>query len=298
MNHSTLAILGLLVVTLGVGAYALRPAPVEQIPPTASAGDLTLQECTIKLDSVKYAADCGTLIVPENRARADARLISLPVIRIRATGANPTEPIFYLNGGPGLSNMLAQPPAGLLAKHDFIMIGYRGVDGAVVLDCPEITRATKGDGVDVLNERSRLGTMEASRRCAQRLQREGVDLDGYTMDEVAADIDAGRAAFGYERIHLLSASYGTRVAQIYAYQYRPHLYRSVMVGVNPPGGFVWEPDIIDTQLEEYARLYAQSENLRTPDLAESMRRVAQNMPERWLFFRIDPGKVKSLSFAM
>lgn len=298
MNHTTLAILGFFIFLLGLGAYARRPTSTEPIPPAAAAGNLNLKECTIKLDSTSYAADCGTLIVPENRSRADSNLISLPVIRIRATGANPAEPIFYLNGGPGLSNMQFQPPAGLLTDHDFILVGYRGVDGGVVLDCPEITRATRGDGSDVLNERSRLGMVAASRQCAQRLQQEGIDLDGYSMEEVAADLDAGRAAFGYERINLLSASYGTRVAQIYAYQYRQHTQRSVMIGVNPPGGFIWEPATIDTQLEAYARLYAQSEHPRTPDLALMMRDVVRNMPERWLFFRIDPGKVKSLSFAM
>jgi hypothetical protein len=31
---------------------------------------------------------------------------------------------------------------------------------------------------------------------------------------------------------------------------------------------------------------------RTTDLAETMRNVAHNMPSRWLFLPIDPGKVK------
>src|SRR3990172_6755298 len=87
----------------------------------AQAGDLTLEPCKFKWDDDEYEADCGTLIVPENRAKADSRLIALPVMRVRATGESPTEPIFWLAGGPGDSNMGFKPPAWLLIKHDIVM---------------------------------------------------------------------------------------------------------------------------------------------------------------------------------
>lgn len=298
MNSTLFVIVGIILVAVLLGACAIQPSSAMQVPAGAKAGDLHLKPCTVKLNSGKYAADCGMLIVPENSSRENSRLIALPVTRIRATGENPAEPIFYLEGGPGMSNMHNQPPAGLLVNHDYVMIGYRGVDGSVVLDCPEINEAVKGDGNDVLNEQSRAGMAEASRQCAKRLQSEGIDLDGYTVEEVAADMNAGRIALGYERINLLSASYGTRVAQIYAYQYTDHIQRSAMVGVNPPGGFLWEPSRIDSQIEDYSQLYAQTENPRIDNLAATMRSISHNMPTHWLFFPIDPGKVKSVSFAM
>ena len=80
-------------------------------------------------------------------------------------------------------------------------------------------------------------------QCAERLQNEGVDLDGYTMVEVVEDMEATRIALGYERVNLLSSSYGTRVAMIYAWMYPDSLYRSAMIAVNPPGHFVWEPEV-------------------------------------------------------
>ena len=48
-----------------------------------------------------------------------------------------------------------------------------------------------------------------------------------------------------------------------------------MVGVNVPGGFVWEPEKIDMQLRAYADLCAKDDTCRrhTGDLAETMRRV-------------------------
>ena len=114
------------------------------VPSGAQAGDLTMEPCTYEQDDVEHAADCGTLVVPENRNDPDSRLIALPVISVRATGDSPAEPIFWLTGGPGSSNMHFSHFEGLLDNHDIVMVGYRGVDGSVVLDCPEVTRRGVG----------------------------------------------------------------------------------------------------------------------------------------------------------
>ena len=268
------------------------------VPDNTQAGDLTVEPCTIEFESGTYDADCGTVIVRENRGKADSRLIALPVTRIHATSENPAEPIFFLGGGPGSSNMHIEPFAAILANNDFVMVGYRGLDGSAVLDCPEVAQAIKGDGIDVLNEQSHAGMSAAMRQCAERLQAEGVDLDGYSIQEVIGDMEAVRDGLGYERINLLSASYGTRVAQLYANQHPTRIARSAMMGVNPPGRFVWEPDMVDAQIEQYARLYEQTDNPRTADLTEMMQNISHNMPERWLFFKIDPGKVKGTTFSL
>lgn len=112
------------------------------------------------------------------------------------------------------------------------------------------------------------------------------------------DLEAARQALGYEQINLISYSYDTRVAQLYTNQYSDHIHRSIMVSVNPPGRFFWEPEMIDAQIEHYAQLYAQTDSPRSPDLAQTMFDVSRNMPRRWLFIKIDPGKVKSATFAM
>jgi hypothetical protein len=90
------------------------------------------------------------------------------------------------------------------------------------------------------------------------------------------------------------------VAQIYAYLHPQTIFRSAMIGVNPPGHFIWEASTIDRQLEQYSQLCAKDAECsqRTANLSETMRKVAQNMPSRWLFFSIDPGKVKIISHVM
>jgi pimeloyl-ACP methyl ester carboxylesterase len=73
-----------------------------------------------------------------------------------------------------------------------------------------------------------------------------------------------------------------------------------MVAVNPPGHFLWEAEVIDAQIEDYAELCAQDAECgtRTDDLAASMRRVSGKMPDRWLFIPIDEGSVKLFTFIM
>ena len=107
----------------------------------AHAGQLTMHPCTYPTQNGAYRADCGTLVVPEDRADPRSRLIALPVTRILARSSHPLAPIFHLNGGPGKTNMTFPQASRLAAQHDVVMVGYRGVDGSSVLNCPEVTAA-------------------------------------------------------------------------------------------------------------------------------------------------------------
>ena len=113
------------------------------------------------------------------------------------------------------------------------------------------------------------------------------------MAEQADDIDAARVALGYTRIDLLSDSAGTRLAMIYAWRYPNSVDRSVMVGVNPPGNFLYSGAEIDQGIERYSALCAQQPacRARTGNLAASMQHTAAHMPSRWYFLPIKPGNV-------
>lgn len=287
-------------IMLGLLVVCCRDNSSIIVPEGSKAGNITLEPCEFKTKSGNFSADCGTIIVQESSDKADSRLIALPVIRVHATREDPAEPVFFLSGGPGQSNMNFKPPDELLANHDFVLVGYRGVDGSVKLDCPEVNRAIKGTEGDLLSQSSLSGLSKAFRQCADRLQAEGLDLNAYTMIDVIRDMEAARTALNYQHINLLSESYGTRVAQIYAYQQPEIIHRSAMIGVNPPGHFVWEPDTIDHQIEYYSNLCAQDSgcNARTSDLARTISNVIHRMPRRWLFIPIDEGKVRVITFAL
>jgi pimeloyl-ACP methyl ester carboxylesterase len=290
----TLLLILILSTTL-VTACSSSEAPSMIVPAGAQAGDLVdLEPCTFEAKHVEYAADCGTLIVPENRSAPNSRLIALPVTRIRATGSNPVEPIFRLGGGPGQSNMGFSHLENLIENHDLVLVGYRGVDNSPVLQCPEFIQAAKGVGNNLLSEESIANMSDALALCATRLQDEGVDLNGYTILEEIEDVETARVGLGYERINLLSESFGTRVAMIYAWKHPDSLYRSAMISVNPPGRLAWEPDVLDWQINYDTDLCARDPecSARTDDLAKTVRSVAHDMPRRWLFLPIDVGKVR------
>ena len=258
------------------------------VPQGAHAGQLTMHPCT----SGGYRADCGTLVVPEDRANPRSRLIALPVTRILARSSHPLAPIFVLNGGPGITNMTFPQASRYAAQHDVVMVGYRGVDGSSVLNCPEVTAALESSA-DFLAKASLSAYSQAFASCAKRLERSGVDLAGYTLAEQADDIEAARVALGYKRIDLLSESEGTRLAMTYQWRYPSSVDRSAMIGVNPPGNFLYSGAEIDQGIQRYSALCAQQPacRARTANLAASMQRTAAHMPSRWYFLPIQPGNV-------
>jgi hypothetical protein len=73
-----------------------------------------------------------------------------------------------------------------------------------------------------------------------------------------------------------------------------------MVGVNPPGHFVWEPRMVDAQLKYYAELWKDDPKAssRTPDLIKTIQDVLKSLPRKWLIFRIDPDKIKLETFML
>ena len=295
MNTKKLLITLVVFAALLLVGYSLKDDSAAVVPAGAQAGDLVdLQSCTYEAAEIEYSADCGTLVVQEKRSDPDSRLIALPVIRVRALSDNPAEPIFWLGGGPGETNLHFQYLKGLVDRHDIVQVGYRGVDGSVVLDCPEATKAWRGVGGDLFSNESLTNIGQAFSACHTELQGEGIDLDGYTLPEVIEDMEAARAALGYQRVNLISASYGTRVAMFYASIYPDKINRSLMYAVNPPGHFVWEPEVLDEMIAYDAKLCAQdpSCSARTDDLAETMHNVTDNMPRRWLVIPINPGKAR------
>ena len=286
---AALVLIALVALGLGFLRFAGGSESVS-VPSGAAPGELTLEACTYQ----SMPADCGTLVVPENRRDPDSRLIALPVKRIRAQSANPGVPVFGLYGGPGHSNFKFTAMTRFAGDRDVVLVGYRGVDGSVRLDCPEVVDSREGSR-DWLRTSSLDSDATAFRACADRLRAEGVDLAGYTVPQRVDDLEAARRALGYGPIDLVSESFGTRLALVYAWRYPSSVHRSVMVGVNPPGRFLWDAKTTDRQLQRYAALCARDEGCRgrTADLAASVRSAFERVPSRWGFLPIKEGNIRA-----
>jgi pimeloyl-ACP methyl ester carboxylesterase len=284
--------------TLGMAYLHFRTGDgTVSVPPGAHAGQLTLHGCRSSTEDGSYAADCGTLVVPENRHDPHSRLIALPIRRIRSRAAHPGAPIFRLQGGPGISNMTFEEASRFAGSHDVVLIGYRGIDGSSRLDCREVVSA-RAHARDLLSDSTNRAVASALRACARRLQDDGVDLAGYTLVERVDDLEAARRAFGYPQVDLVSESMGTRLAMIYAWRYPKRIHRSVMIGVNPPGHFLWDAATTGEQIRRYAALCRADADCRsrTPDLAASLHSAFAHIPGHWLFLRVEKGNVRAAAF--
>ena len=123
-------------------------------------------------------------------------------------------------------------------NHDVVLVGYRGVDGSVRLDCPEV--------VSALQALDRLPRREVARAYADGFR----DVRRPPARPTASTSPATRCPSGSTTsrprawrsatgaIDLLSESAGTRTAMIYAWRHPASVHRSVMLGVNPPGHFL------------------------------------------------------------
>ena len=106
------------------------------------------------------------------------------------------------------------------------------------------------------------------------------------------DLEAARNALGYDRIDLLSESAGTRTAMIYSWRYPKSIHRSVMIGVNPPGHFLWDAKATDEQIGRYAALCAKDDAAASAPTTSPRRcrRASADIPDRWLFLPIKRGQ--------
>lgn len=285
-------------------AQGLKSSPVQGVRWTSQGG-------SYEIGAHSYEADYGTLVVPENRERTNSRRIELPLIRLHATGGESSVPVFFLAGGPGGKNVYTAEDLGgfglddmpyhwLLQDHDFVMVGYRGVDGASGLATPRSDEAAKVDSRPLSAENLRK-VAEAMQADYSSLKSGGIDVDAYNAVQVVGDMESARVALGYERVDLYSQSYGTRVAYIYGLLYPDSILRSVMISANFPGGFVWEPTIVEAQLQQYAELWKRdpASRERSPDILQTMSRVLSSLEDggKWLIFDIDVDKVKVMTFA-
>lgn len=177
--------------------------------------------------------DCGVLIVPENRAEIASRAIRLPVMILRSRAATPAkDAVILLPGGPGVSAVInGRSGKGnpFLDQRDQILLEPRGGHYAQpALECPEVAAAR-----DVATPKPG-AVASAAAACRARLVAGGVDLNGYTSAQTADDIEALRAALGYDQLNLYGFSYGTRLA-LTVLRRHPTSVRSVVLdSVLPP----------------------------------------------------------------
>jgi pimeloyl-ACP methyl ester carboxylesterase len=169
------------------------------------------------MDGSVVAAELGEVTVPENRNKPNSRRLKLRYVHFASTSKTPGSPIIYLAGGPG------GPGIGTARYERFPMfMALREVADVVAFDqrgtgmSNDIPACDSGVRIPLDAPMSREVLEHTYRQAAVVCRRfwdeRGVDLDGYTTVENAADLDALRAHLGADKITLWGISYGSHVA--------------------------------------------------------------------------------------
>ncbi|MGV8960262.1 MAG: alpha/beta hydrolase [Stenotrophomonas sp.] len=229
---------------LAAGAAALLLAACQASPQTdadnvgRSYGTLQFKPCTLTSAqaSGNVEAQCTTLEVPENREDPGSRKIALNIAWLEAKeDSGFGDPVFFLAGGPGqaateAASIIEPALREVRKQRDIIFIDQRGTGKSNPLTC------LGADGKPLVMDEAAVSTAAAlttyAQRCAESLQARA-DTRFYTTTQAIADLDAVRAAMGAEKVNLIGASYGTRVAQQYAARYPQHTRAVVIDGVAP-----------------------------------------------------------------
>jgi pimeloyl-ACP methyl ester carboxylesterase len=176
-------------------------------------------------------ARCGGLEVPEDPADPQGAKIRLAIAVVPAvsTRAQP-DPLFLIAGGPGQGSIQGYAPllssfAGVRRERDLVLVDQRGTGDSNRLDCAMPDDALEGGEIPP----AELAVL--ARDCLPGLPGRP---EFYTTSIAVGDLDAVRAALGYERINLFGGSYGTRVAQHYARRFPDRTRTAVLDGLVPP----------------------------------------------------------------
>jgi pimeloyl-ACP methyl ester carboxylesterase len=223
---------------VGAAGVTGAPTPIATPPPSSSsplppavaatpAWTARFEPASCWFPPREREAECGYLVVPEDRDDPEGRDIRLAVAVFESDSPSPaSDPVVYLAGGPGehalelLTTVYDEQAfdavfAPFLKDRDLVLFDQRGAGWSEpALECPEIpAMASRLLTEDLTSAEEQARTVEAALACRDRLiEEEGVDLSAYTSADSAADIADLRRALGYEEWNLYGVSYGTRLA--------------------------------------------------------------------------------------
>jgi pimeloyl-ACP methyl ester carboxylesterase len=182
--------------------------------------------------SVEQNAQCGNFDVKENPQDPNSRKISLNVLLLPAVNPVPEkDPLFIIAGGPGQSAVVVAESIHSIfndvrKNRDIIFVDQRGTGKSNPLECEFETETSQ----QLSEVEQKVFERQALVQCIEKIKDHAAF---YTTNYAVADLDAVRAALGYEKINLWGGSYGSRVVLEYLRRYPAHTRTGVLDGVAP-----------------------------------------------------------------
>ena len=214
-------------------------ATLDSPPEALAPGSITMAELETCHDHPRLR--CGTMRLPLERAEPRRGEIDVAfAVRPRDDRGSPSQgAIVAIEGGPGYGSIDSAPGyvatfGSLLRHRELILVDARGAGSSQPIDCPDLHRERVDDELGVA-------------RCAEQL---GTRWDSFRTSAAADDINDVRAALGYERVQMYGDSYGTFLAQSYAFRHGDTLEALVLDSAFPVRGeSPWYPSLWATGIQ-------------------------------------------------
>jgi len=233
-----------------VASLALLPATTSAFaaspPKAATAGRIafTVPGLLAVPQGAPIPYENGFMLVPENRNVAGSRLIAVRYLRFpaQAGAAAKQTPVFMLPGGPGTlideKFLYARPSyvegiRRITRTRDYVVIQQRGIEDGAYAASPtyDIAALDPARPKSPAAERERLRNgVEAGIKTWSAL---GVDLRGYSVPELVADVDDLRQALGHPKLILYAGSFGSQWSLAYIRTHPDKVARAVLTGLEP-----------------------------------------------------------------
>lgn len=225
---------------LACGASSASRDPTNANPDKSAQLTSTLESLDLS-DGGSISYELGTLVVPENRKKADSRSIKVGFARFKSTQPSNIPPIFLLPGGPGSSYLMDLKKSGSTRYIGLIddIKRYRRISDLVLVD--QRGYSELGEVLKFQSSPAAAQSLEQEVEAYQAFAQEavahfanmGVDLSGYTVIECAEDVNALRAALGYEKIILNGTSFGSQWSFAIMRLHPESVARALLSGVEP-----------------------------------------------------------------
>ena len=207
----------------------------------------------------------GYLEVLEYRDKPNGNTIQLPVYIFKSRSKNPkADPILYTVGGPGYTSMRASKVMQYykyLDDRDFILFEQRGTQYAQPsLDCPEWSKAIYQSNLPSADPTKTDSLFQkAAKDYSEKLRKNEIDLNSYTTNQIAADINDLMNVLEIEEYNLLTLSYSTKIGQVLIRDY-PDKIRSVVMDSPLPLEVNYDEESVSNLLESLDKLFMDCES--------------------------------------
>lgn len=222
-------------------------------PAVAAPSPAAFAPAPCKFEGVKaswakqHRIECGWLQVRESRDKPDSRTLKLWVAIARAEAADKRDdPIFYLNGGPGVAtvdyffpHVLTNPQSktwpAFRKDRDLVFLDQRGSGRSEPAFCPELNQTLGQVLKDAPPAREALDRSKAAyAACRVKMLAQGMDFAAYNSTTTVEDAEDLRRALGIGQWNIYGISYGSLVGMEYLRRHPESLRAAILDSVYPP----------------------------------------------------------------